>query len=1053
MKWNNLFYILLVLTLAHCKEVDKPISVLEAEELLPERLDFNLHVKPILSDKCYACHGPDKANQKAGLRLDNFEGATAELPENPTHKAITPKNLKKSMVFHRIISEDAEVVMPPPESNLSLTDYEKAVIIKWIEEGAVYQPHWAFMKPEIPSAPVNAETWVNNEIDQFVVKRLNENQLTPNQLADKTTLLRRVSLDLTGLNPSIEEIDAFINDNSENAYEKAVDRLLESPAYGEQMALTWMDISRFADTHGYSVDRYRDMSPWRDWVIKAFNENMPFDQFIKWQLAGDMLPNPTKEQILATGFNRNHQQNMEGGIVNEEFRVEYAADRTNTLGTALLGLTVECARCHDHKYDPITQKNYYELFSFFNNVDEAGQISWDDMMPVPTLLLPDSAVEAQLAFIEKNITEKNNKLKEEQNIARLDFNQWKNNFDQNKIDTYLQKGLIGYFPFEQKNEKGFTNKVDAKEKITCIDFEYVDGYKGKGFKSNGDDQLRTEETGVFSRAEPFSISLWINIPEELENGVIFHKGEGAIIYDFKGYHLALRDNKLEILMAHNWPYNAISKISYDTIPKAQWTHLAFTYDGLGKSDGLKLFLDGEEILMQTEKDNLYKDILFPKLKKEPALTFGARWRGTGTKDAVFDEIKVYNRTLSSAEISLLSEKNQVDEEKLFDFYLLNINQKHRTLRKEVIQDFASYNKLNEPVQEVMVMQDMKTPRQAYILERGVYNAHGDPVFPNTPEAILPFPEDLPKNRLGLADWLTNKNNPLTARVFVNRLWQKFFGKGLVTTSNDFGNQGKLPSHPALLDWLATSFIQNNWDIKAIQKTIVMSATYKQSAFANKDLQEKDPENILLARGPANRLTAEMLRDNVLKASGLLVEKIGGKSVKPYQPPGLWEVNGVTYQQDTGKHVYRRSLYTFWKRSVPPPTMNIFDAPSRSYCTVERQKTNTPLQALAMLNDPQFNEAAKVLGEKISNHEKGIKAGIDEAFIKLTGRNAAQQEIEILEELYTSQLDKFNSNVEKASGWLSVGNATLDAANKKETVAAAAVVVSAIINSDAYITKR
>ena len=930
------YFIIFIILLAGCGRVEIPDAILNAEKDLPEKIDFNLHVKPILSDKCFACHGPDKGSRKVGLRLDLASGATAELTENPGKYPIVPGNLKKSQIFHRITAVDQDMIMPPREFNVPLTDYEKAILIRWMEEGAEYKPHWAYIRPEKKTVPDSPGEWVNNPIDNFVIQKLREHDLEPAQEAEKDILLRRVTLDLTGLPPTIGEMEDFVNDPSDDAYEKVVDRLLASSAYGEQMAVAWMDLARYADTHGYSVDRYRDMSPWRDWVIKAFNENMTFDDFIQWQLAGDLLPDATREQLLATGFNRNHQQNMEGGIINEEFRVEYVADRTNTLGKSLLALSLECARCHDHKFDPVTQKNYYELFSFFNNVDEAGQISWDDMMPVPTLLLPEKEIEDKLAFIDRAMAEKSSALNEARAQARQEFNGWKDSFDPAEIEAGLHDDLVGYFPFENYRDNAYYNAVDPSEKATCIDFEIVEGYQGKGFKSNGDDQLRFESTGVFSRADPFTIALWIHIPDSLHDGVIFHKGEGAIIYDFKGYHLALRGDKLEVLMAHNWPYNAILKSSEETVVKGEWMHLALTYDGLSKASGLKLYIDGRESQMIVENDNLYKDILFGTMQKQPALTLGARWRGTGTKEAVYDEVKVYKKTLTPLEVGFMSGKMDQDEAHLFEYFLSAHCETCTGLQQEIRHQFKEYNALNESVQEVMIMSEMPQPRQAYILERGNYAAHGDSVFPNTPEFVYPFPEDLPKNRLGLAEWLVHENNPLTARVFVNRLWQKFFGNGIVTSSDDFGSQGSMPSHPALLDWLAIDFMENNWDMKQIQKKIVMSATYRQSSGASKELRAIDPDNRLLARGPSSRLSAEMLRDNALKASGLLVERPGGKSVKPYQPPGLWEVNGVTYKQDTGTALYKRSLYTFWKRSVPPPAMGIFDAPDRSY--MYREKT-------------------------------------------------------------------------------------------------------------------
>ncbi|WP_020526676.1 DUF1553 domain-containing protein [Flexithrix dorotheae] len=1033
--------------------VELPPEVAKAKSELPETIDFNIHVKPILSDKCFACHGPDKAGVKGGLQLTSGDVAFAELSENPGHFPIVPGKLSKSQVFHRIATDDQELVMPPLESNLTLSDEEKAILIKWIEQGAKYKPHWAFIKPEKHPIPEINQGTVYNSIDNFVLSRLEKEGLTQQSEAEKEILIRRVSLDLTGLPPSLEDIEEFLNNNSPDAYEQMVDKLLASPHYGEKMAVDWMDLSRFADTHGYSVDRYRPMWPWRDWVIKSFNENMPFDQFVEWQLAGDLLPNPTREQILATGFNRNHAQNMEGGIVNEEFRVEYVADRTNTLGTAFLGLTVECARCHDHKYDPISQKEYFQLFGYFNNVDEAGQISWDDAMPVPTILLTDEKQDSIIAFLDGEIT------KTEKELSKIKA-QEKEGFQSKEIQktTQLNKKPIAHFPLDELKRGNFVSRISNKDSATLVEPVFVEGKFGKGVRLNGDEEMNLRKVGVFNRSQPFTVGLWINIPNSLKEGVIFHKGNGAIIYNFRGYHLAIRDNKFELLMAHTWPYNNIIKLSKDEVPKDKWIQLTVTYDGSSKADGFKLFVDGEELVFEVEKDKLYKDILFPSLKEEPGLQIGARWRGTGIKGAIVDEIKVFDSELTLPEISILAhqENRSQQPDDIYDFYLNNFSIAYRKNLKSLNELRAKKNKLLEDIPEAMVMDELENPRKTFILERGVYDAKSEEVIPGTPENILPFPESLPKNRLGLAKWLMHKDNPLTARVFVNRFWKNYFGRGLVSTTADFGNQGELPSHPELLDWLANQFIESGWDIKAIQKLIVMSATYRQSSFSTPELREIDPDNVLLARGPAFRLSAEMLRDNVLFASGLMNEKQGGPSVKPYQPEGLWKVNGSAYKQDKGDDLYRRSLYTFWKRTVPPPSMNTFDAPSRSYCVVNREKTSTPLQALVLLNDPQFVEASKALATKQMNMEGEIDEKIGRGFRLLTARKPNGKELNALLSLYEKQVEKFNKDSGKMAGWLTAGEMNVASSigqQEKIELAALAIVNSAIINSDAFITRR
>ncbi|MEZ5044765.1 MAG: DUF1553 domain-containing protein [Saprospiraceae bacterium] len=1066
-----LAFMLLVVFLTSCGP-SLPEEVEIAMKGLPPKLDFNIHVKPVLSDRCFSCHGPDKAKQKAGLRLDLAENAYAELVDNPGKVAIKPGKLAVSQLYHRIISDNPDEIMPPPESDLSLSPREKAILIRWIQEGAVYKPHWAFIKPARPDLPtVKNKAQVLNPIDHFIVKELEQKGWSPAPQADKETLLRRVSLDLTGLPPSIEAMDDFLADDSPNAYEKAIDKLLASPQYGERMATDWMDVARFADTHGYTVDRFRDMSPWRDWVIKAFNDNMPYDQFTIWQLAGDLLPNATDEQILATGFNRNHQQNMEGGIVQEEFRVEYVADRTNTLGTAYLGMTMECARCHDHKYDPITQKNYYEIFSFFNNVQEAGQISWDNAMPVPTLLLKDEKVDSILRFVEQKMETKQQEVLDLDNNLAPDFNQWLSKERQQTKSKLFPTGIQAHYSFEAShiyNQLSPQQKGEMKQEGVSTELSpvFAEGKNGKGLLLDGDAWLDLGEVGAFERATPFSIGIWVNIPAHLKNGVLFHKGDGDALYNLRGYHLALKENRLELLMAHTAPYNAIIEYAAD-IPRDQWIQLSMTYDGSSKADGLKVYLNGKEMATTVESDHLYKSILFRAGKKgEKGLQIGARWRGIGIKGAIVDDITVFDRELTALEVLQLADATAFGEllakplENLSETekaslkpYFLSVGVSEHSQKKQDLQALRQrYNQTIDTVKEVMVIQEMEKPRQAYVLVRGQYDAYGEPVRPGIPESLLPMPEDLPKNRLGLAKWLLHPDHPTTARVTVNRLWQQFFGRGLVKTAEDFGNQGELPSHPELLDWLAVEFRESGWDVKKMVKLIVMSGTYRQSSKTTELVANEDPPNVFLARGPSMRLTAEMLRDNALAASGLLVKKIGGPSVKPYQPEGLWRINGTAYEEDQGEKLYRRSLYTFWKRTVPYPTQSTFDAPTRASCSVRRQKTSTPLQALILLNDPVYLEAAKVIGQHISKTEN-VALAISSAFRQLTGRHPSEEERLLLEELRMNEWKKFSENPEKLKGWLSSGAFVPDEKIDPASLAANTVVASTIMNADATLVKR
>ena len=1078
------FYVLFfaLLFVFSCGRSDLPEAVYVAYKELPKNIDFNQHVKPILSDKCYLCHGPDKGNIKAGLQLHTAEAAYSNLPESPGKVAIKPSNLKKSEFFHRIISQDPDFIMPEPGSHLFLTNYEKAILIKWIEDGAEYKDHWAFIKPENPQVPeVKHTSFISNPIDNFIVKQLENLNLSPSEKEDKEILLRRASLDLTGLPPTLEELDAFIQDSSLNAFEKQIDRLLASAHYGEHMTLDWMDLSRYADTHGYSNDKYRDTSPWRDWVIEAFNQNMPYDEFLTWQLAGDMFENSTREQKLATTFNRLHPQNLEGGIIDEEFRSEYVADRTATVSQGILGLSYACAKCHDHKYDPISQKNYYEMYSFFNNVDETGLIPWDLATPVPAMLLPTKEQEEFLAYVETLVDDSQEKLKSTINDEKHKAVNWiaSNQFKNLSTKTKPQ-GLVAHFDFD--NEK-LLNLVSTKSKNNIrmrqqfVDNQKVifkEGAQGNGLYMDGDTWLDLDKIGIFKRSQPFSIGIKVYVPKDLKTGVIFHKMNSPELHSFRGYHLKIKDNKIEALLAHVYPDNAIVVESLDNLPKEKWVQLTMTYDGSSKANGVSIYLDGEKLQTKIVFDNLYKDIVFNGLRLygasspplEPGLRIGAVWRGKGIKDATIDDLVVFNKELTEIEVLQIANPERLEKiknkeffdllesekEKLEKYYIATNSNAYKSALKKLEKNRLVFADSIDPIKQIMVMKESKLNRQTYILHRGNYDSPTDSVFPNLPENIFPMTNEMPKNRLGLANWITHKDNPLTARVAVNRYWQNIFGRGLVKTSEDFGNQGELPSHPALLDWLAIQFIESGWDVKALHKTIMMSSTYQQSSVINKTLLAVDGENKWLARGASMRLTGEMLRDNALFASGLLNTKIGGESVKPYQPAGLWKVNGDTYVQDGEEGLYRRSMYTIWKRTVPNPTISIFDAPTRDLCTTRRQKTNTPLQALVLLNDPTYIEASRVLGKQITEAED-LNTGISETFRKLTGRKIKNKELELLVALQKEEFKKFETNIEKTKGWLQTGAFKVSDTDSKALIAANSIVASTIMNADASITKR
>ena len=1036
---------------------------------LPERVDYNFHIKPLLSDRCYACHGPDDNARQAGLRLYTEEGATKAELESGGH-AIVPGSLRRSAVFTRITSDDPDEMMPPPESNLALSEYEKALIARWIDQGAEWKPHWAFIPPDRPDPPtVNNTDWPRHAIDHFVLARLEREGLGPAPQADKERLLRRITFDLTGLPPAIEEIDAFLADDSPDAYEKVVDRLLASEAYGERMANEWMDVARYADSHGYHADGLRMMWPWRDWVIKAFNENMPFDDFVTWQLAGDLLPDATHEQKLATAFHRNHQMTAEGGIIDEEYRVEYVVDRTNTTATAFLGLTMECARCHDHKFDPISQKEFYQFSAFFNNVNELG-LTGDDGNAGPMLALLKADEEAALTEARTEIATQEQKLAaRRKTVVEAGLHQ-----QSSGTASTLSKGLVAHYPLDVLRDEKTPNLARPSQPAAVTgEPEIIDGPRDNGFRFDNDyDNLYLTKNGQFERTDPFSVTIWIHPEAEGAYAEILGNAYHKNTY-WRGWELYLDSlNHVAVRLIHALPHNYLHVRTQATAPLNAWTHVVLTYDGSSKAAGLRLFIDGEQAPVVVEHDNLYKNITpvdhhYEPVERPPRVA--RSYRTFGGDDGIFtgsmDDLRLYDRMLTATEAALLFNDaspagTDAPEAHLLETYLHHQDAEYRQLLAAVKRAREAEQALVADMPEVMVMEEMDTPRPTYVLDRGLYDQPHERVEPGVPARLGGFPDDLPPNRLGLAQWLLHPDHPLTARVTVNRYWLMLFGQGLAGTPQDFGNQGALPTHPALLDWLATTFIASGWDVKELMKRIVTSATYRQSSKADPAVLARDPSNSLLARGPRYRLPAEMIRDNALAASGLLVNKIGGPSVKPYQPPGLWIEKGnfsaalLTYQRDEGESLYRRSLYTFIRRTSPPPSMTVFDAPDRTTCMVRRQNTNTPLQALVLMNDPQYVEAARILAERMQKEDDDdLQTQITYGFRLTTGRRPTTAEVDLLTRLFEDERLKFNTTPAHADSLLTVGEFSRDPSLNKTTTAALAMVASLLINHDEAYTKR
>ncbi|MBM1104617.1 DUF1553 domain-containing protein [Aurantibacter crassamenti] len=1044
-----------------------PEDVEIAYQKLPETIDFNFHIKPILSDRCYNCHGPDDNTRQAELRFDLEEEAFKKLPSGK--RAFVSENPKNSESIQRILSNDPEIQMPPPDAHLSLSAIEKAMIVKWIEQGAAWKDHWAFIKPikaQIPE-PKFTKSPVQNSIDNFVQQTLSLNGLEPSPQADKERLLRRVSMDLTGLPPTILQIDTFLKDESPNAYEKVVDNLLATDAFAERLAVDWMDLSRYADSHGLHADGWRLMWPWRDWVINSFKENRAYDQFVTWQLAGDLLPNPTKEQKLATAFNRNHPMTAEGGAIEEEFRLNYVWDRAETVGTALMGLTVACARCHDHKFDPISQKDYFQLTAFFNNVKELG-MTGDDGNYGPLMSLPDETTETKLNKIKKSIAQKESELKlTKKELQDLD------SFIAQIPSNITEKELIDHYPLDKISKNGSNFIVDNNAKVTASKSpEIIKGKRGNAFVFNGEyDEVYLRNSPNFELNDKFSGALWLNTTKREKGKTQQLIGTSGQKNNFwSGWDLYLDSlNHLNARLIHSLPHNYIQIRSKDSIKINTWKHVAFTYDGSGKAEGLSLYVDGKKAEATLPYNNLYKSIKTLQsavhgIENRPVVVAKSYRSFTG-ENGIFkgalDDIYLYSKTLTPFEVSLLASEDSPEPTKdQVLAYSIEQAPEIQEIEKDLKSLRGEWLELMMPVMEVMIMEEMPKKRQAYAYNRGDYEQRLYKVSANTPEVLPAFPENTPKNRLGLAEWIFSKDNPLTARVTVNRYWQMIFGEGLVTTPQDFGVQGALPTHPELLDWLAVDFEENKWDVKALLKTMVMSHTYRQTSKPSEILAKKDPNNIYLARSNSYRLPAEMIRDNALAASGLLVQHVGGKSVKPYQPKNLWiEKNSfshklLNYKESEGDSLYRRGLYTFIRRTSPHPAMTAFDAPSREVCIIKRENTNTPLQALVLMNDTQFVEAAKMLAERMLREGgSSLEEQIAYGFRLAVSRQPKVEETSILTDLFNTQNERFQKNPSEIQELLSVGNKNLSKALINTQTASLTMVANTILNHDEAYMKR
>ena len=1034
-----------------------------------EPLDYNRDIRPILSDKCFKCHGPDAAAREAKLRLDVRAEALAERRSGAI--PIVPRKPELSEVVQRIESRFADERMPPADSNVTLAAAEITTLRRWIAEGAEYRPHWSFSRPEQTALPgiENPKFKIENPIDRFIFARLEKENLTASPEAGKPTLLRRVALDLTGLPPSPAALDEFLADVRPDAYERAVDRLLASPRYGERMATDWLDAARYADSNGFFRDNTRQIWPWRDWVIGAFNRNLPFDQFTVEQLAGDLLPDATAEQKIATGFNRNHMVTGETGIIDEEYRVEYVADRLETTASVWLGLTVGCARCHDHKFDPISQRDYYQLFAFFNSGVEKGLVSPDDPPPVMDVTTP-----AQRAELEA--------LREERTAAERAFAQltgplkpaiaeWARGAGEEL--TVPREQLVAHVDFET----GSVPRAPADPRLPRASEKggvyYEAGLVGQAARFDGMQHVELPPEIPLDADKPWTIGLWVK-PSASLAGVI-SKIEPA--GDRRGFELIWAKGQLQINLVDRWVVSAIEVVTKDPIKGADWHQLIVSYDGSGQAAGLRVFADGLEIGVSVVRDSLRG----PITNREP-VRIGRRDSGLGFYGQL-DEVRLLAVVVTPAIarewfwserlrgiLALAAEQRDARQAKLvLDCYVERHGDPATRAASVLAEHARSVDEaFRARLPKTLVMQEVAVPPMTRLLKRGQYDAPGEVVTADVPSFLPPLGANAPRNRLGLARWLTSPGHPLTARVEVNRRWLQCFGEGLVATPSDFGSQGEMPSHPDLLDWLAVRFVEGGWDVKQLLRLIVTSATYRQSSVGTPALLQRDPENRLLARGPRFRLPAEMIRDQALAVSGLLVEKIGGPPVKPFQPPGLWEAvsyNGeLSYHPDRDEGRWRRTVYSFWKRTSPPPGVQLLDGPTRETCVVRRPRTNTPLQALLLLNDETYVEAARALAASVLTRPGELRSGMDpvsgrdggraaEIFRRATARLPDAKESTALAGLFVRQRARFAADPAAARKLVNVGASSRGHELAAVELAAWTVVAQTVLNLDEVVTRR
>ena len=1038
-----------------------------------DALQYNRDILPILADNCFACHGADSAAREADLRLDQREAAI-------DMGALVPGEVEESELWIRISSDDPDLMMPPPDSQKQMTDNQIETLKRWIGEGAEYQSHWSFIPPQASPPPaVKNQNWPKNAIDRFVLAKLEQQGLEPARPADSRTLFRRLHLDVTGLPPEPAEVDAFANDfhqDPEGSLSAWIDRLMSRPRWGEHRARYWLDAARYGDTHGLHFDNYREMWPYRDWVIRAFNANQPFDQFTVEQLAGDLLADPTDEQLIATGLQRCNITTNEGGTIDEENLANYAVDRVQTFGWIYLGLTTNCAQCHDHKFDPFTMKDFYSLAAYFRNTTQQAKDGNAKDGRGPVLTVPSEADRARWRALPDEIAAATTRRDEQKERARDESQRWAATVSLGTLDEVLPTDeLVVYVPMNEGEGNVCLAEVPGQStplplKATGTIQWTQDGDRPPAPIISGDSTFELGALGDFEKEQSFSFGAWVKTANGKASANILARMDQGLFY--RGWDLWQSGDRFSVHLVDVWPSNAIKvTTSAAVVTPGQWQHVFATYDGSGNPSGIKIYIDGRQQELKIDKNTLKKNA---SLRTQTALRIGQRSSGGVFEGGAIQEVRVYARELDPAEVQVVAgnailhmiietkaeQRTPEQQAAIYDYYLATQDRKFAELSSAVTDLKAEREAIRarSPVTHIQRERN-DSPAMAHMLIRGQYDRKGEQVTAATPAALHPVSADAPGNRLGLADWVIDPANPLTARVTVNRFWQEVFGQGIVATPEDFGVMGAPPSHPELLDWLAVDFRESDWDVKRFFKMLFMSATYRQAATVTPEKIRLDRDNVLLSRGPRFRMDAEMIRDYALAASGLLSSKMYGPGVKPYQPDGIWDIVGLPggntrdYVASRGEDLYRRTVYSFWKRMAPPPNLEAFNAPSREFCTVRRERTNTPLQALVTLNDPQFVEAARHLATgALRSAGDDRQKTINHIARRTLGRSMSDQEQSILWADQQAFLAYYQDNPDDAKALIVVGQSKPDDSLDPSVLAAWTMVCNQVMNLDEALNK-